>query len=95
MPQPGGAPGYIEVPLLDSAGNVYGSGTSGGSGNAGVVFELTPSGGGWNFITLHDFSGPDGDEPGGNLAFDAQGNLYGCTEYGGRYGEGVVWQIMP
>ncbi len=95
MPQPGGAPGYIEVPLLDSAGNVYGSGTSGGSGNAGVVFELTPSGGDWNFITLHDFSGPDGDEPGGNLAFDAQGNLYGCTEYGGRYGEGVVWQIMP
>jgi uncharacterized repeat protein (TIGR03803 family) len=95
MPQLGGAPGYIAVPLLDSAGNVYGSGTSGGSGGAGVVFELTPSGGGWNFITLHDFNGPDGDEPGGNLAFDAQGNLYGCTEYGGRSGEGVVWQIMP
>ncbi len=95
MPQPGGAPGYITVPILDSAGNVYGSGTSGGSGEAGEVFELTPSGGSWNFITLHAFSGPDGDEPGGDFAFDAQGNLYGCAEYGGRFSEGVVWQIAP
>ncbi len=95
QPQPGGAPGYIAVPLLDGAGNIYGSGTSGGSGNAGVVFELTPSGGSWNFISLHDFSGPDGDEPGGSLALDAAGNLYGCAEYGGLYGEGVVWQITP
>ena len=95
MPQPGGAPGGITVPIVDRAGNVYGSGTSGGSGNAGVVFELTPSDGSWNFVTLHDFSGPDGDEPGGDFAFDSQGNLYGCAENGGRYGDGVVWQITP
>jgi uncharacterized repeat protein (TIGR03803 family) len=95
MPQPGGAPGYISVPVLDSAGNLYGSGTSGGSGNAGVAFELTPSDGTWNFVTLHDFSGPDGDEPGGNVILDPQGNVYGCAEYGGGAGEGVVWQIMP
>ncbi len=95
MPQPGGAPGYISVPAVDSAGNLYGSGTSGGSGEAGVAFELTPSGGTWNFVTLHAFSGPDGDEPGGNVILDPQGNVYGCAEYGGRFGEGVVWQIMP
>jgi len=93
MPQPGGAPGGVTVPIVDRAGNVYGSGTSGGSGNAGVVFELTNSDGSWNFVTLHDFSGPDGDEPGGDFAFDSQGNLYGCATYGGSFGEGVVWQI--
>ncbi len=95
MPQPGGAPGFISVPAVDSAGNLYGSGTSGGSGNAGVAFELTPSGGTWSFVTLHDFSGPDGDEPGGNVILDSQGNVYGCAENGGKFGEGVVWQIMP
>lgn len=94
-PQPGGAPGYITVPVVDNAGNLYGSGTSGGSGEAGVIFELTPAQGSWNFIPLHDFSGPDGDEPGGGLALDAQGNLYGTVEYGGTGGDGVVWEVTP
>jgi uncharacterized repeat protein (TIGR03803 family) len=29
------------IPVLDSAGNLYGTAASGGSGNAGVVFEVT------------------------------------------------------
>jgi len=94
QPQQGGAPGVITVPILDSAGNVYGTGTSGGTG-IGIVFELTPSGGSWNFTTLHDFNGPDGLEPGGNLVFDAEGNLYGCAENGGTGSFGVVWEITP
>src|SRR5271166_5141925 len=32
---------------LDSAGNLYGTAQSGGTGNVGAVFELTPSGGSW------------------------------------------------
>jgi uncharacterized repeat protein (TIGR03803 family) len=95
QPQPGGAPGFITVPILDSAGNVYGSGTSGGMHEAGVIFKLTPSTGSWNFTSLHDLTGRDGYEPGGGLAFDAQGNLYGCAENGGAGNFGVVWKITP
>jgi uncharacterized repeat protein (TIGR03803 family) len=33
--------------IFDSAGNLYGTTSSGGSGNGGTVFELSPSGGSW------------------------------------------------
>ena len=84
------------VPALHSAGNLYGSGTSGGTGGWGVAFKLTPSDGTWDFTSLHGFSGGnDGAEPGGNVVLDSQGNLYGCAESGGLYSEGIVWQITP
>ena len=45
----GGADGaYPEgTPIFDSAGNLYGTAASGGTGNNGVVFKLTHSGSGW------------------------------------------------
>jgi len=94
-PQTGGAPGFITTPLLDAAGNVYGTGGSGGTDGAGIIFRLSPSGGGWDFAVVHNFTGQDGDEPGGTLASDAQGNIYGATENGGAYSFGVVWQLVP
>jgi hypothetical protein len=52
-----------------------------GSGN---VFRLTPSGGSWTYTSLYDFSGGnDGAVPICNVIFDADGNLYGTTYYGG------------
>ena len=30
-----------------------------------------------------------------NLVFDANGNLYGTTLFGGTYGSGVVFEITP
>ena len=52
---------------------------------AGAVFELTPTRSGeWGFKTLYSFKGaPDGVFPYGALLFDAAGNLYGTTYYGG------------
>jgi uncharacterized repeat protein (TIGR03803 family) len=40
----GGADGWIPTGSLteDSAGNIYGTSTVGGSGNSGVVFKITP-----------------------------------------------------
>ncbi|MGB8768039.1 MAG: choice-of-anchor tandem repeat GloVer-containing protein [Candidatus Korobacteraceae bacterium] len=35
-----------------------------------------------------------GGEPQGNLTLDQAGNLYG-TAFGGRYGNGVVFQLAP
>ncbi len=87
--------------IMDAQGNLYGTTTYGGIANgyngAGVVFELDPAG---NEIVLHAFSGDaQGAYPWSGVILDAQGNLYGTTEFGGIgygfAGAGVVFKIMP
>ncbi len=69
--------------ILDSAGNLYGTTTSGGTFNFGTVFEVDTAG---KEMVLYSFHGyPDGASPFGGLARDDQGNLYGTTFYGGSY----------
>ncbi len=81
--------------VRDSAGNLYGTALGLGQYNCGIVFELTPSTGGYTYTLLHEFTcETDGADPTGDLVLDAQGNLYG-TAGGGAYGWGVVWQITP
>jgi uncharacterized repeat protein (TIGR03803 family) len=73
--------------VMDSEGNLYGSTGRNDSHDCyyqnvgcGMVYELTPDGGGWTFSTLYDFSASgDGSYPVG-VIFDSQGNLYGTTE---------------
>ena len=43
--------------VMDAAGNLYGTTTGTGTSSAGVVFKLTPSGDGWIYTSLHDFTG--------------------------------------
>ncbi len=66
-------------------GNLYGAG--GGPNTRGFIFRLTPpSPGGdtWQYAVLYTLqSSDDGSAIQGNLAFDAEGNLYGATELGG------------
>lgn len=82
--------------LLDSAGNVYGTTSGGGSSGAGTVFKLTPSGNGWTEQTLHSFTfGSDGARPRSSLIMDRAGNLYGTTLLGGASGNGVVFKLHP
>jgi uncharacterized repeat protein (TIGR03803 family) len=65
------------------------------------VFKLTPYSGGYTYTSLHDFTGErDGSSPYSSLIFDASGNLYGATAYGGSGvacsgGCGVVFEITP
>src|SRR5271169_2450546 len=49
------------------------------------------------YKTLHTFkqTGVGGDLPLGGLTFDAAGNLYGTTEYGGAHGYGTVFELTP
>jgi len=79
---------------LDSAGNLYSDGY-GGSNGGGTIFELSPSSGSWNLTVLWDLTEQQGLYPGNRPIFDAQGNLYGTTEYGGRGNDGNVWQLTP
>jgi len=77
--------------ISDSAGNLY------GTTNSGVVYELSPSGGGgWNETILHTFAGsPDGQDPAGALVMDTARNLYGSTFKGGTYGKGILYELSP
>jgi uncharacterized repeat protein (TIGR03803 family) len=87
--------------LIDGAGNLYGTTIATGIHNAGTVFKLTPSGGGWTYTLLHEFTGgSDGSWPVDGLTMDARGNLYGTASGGGAssncyQGCGVVFEITP
>jgi uncharacterized repeat protein (TIGR03803 family) len=90
--------------VLDTAGNLYGTtslGGSAGEGGDGTVFELTSGGNGrWTEKVLHSFSGTDGIYPAAGLIFDTAGNLYGTTKLGGagsacQGGCGVVFELSP
>jgi len=91
---------------MDSAGNLYGTTQQEGAYNQGTVFKLTPSGGGWTYTDLHDFTGgSDGATPEGSLLVDSSGNVYGTTYAGGQTGArcdsavsyqcGVLFEITP
>ncbi len=82
--------------LLDSAGDLFGTTSTGGSFGHGVVFELDASG---NYLVLHNFNGTDGSVPEGALIQDPAGDLFGTTLEGGNNGCnrgcGVVFELTP
>lgn len=80
--------------VFDASGNLYGTTVDGGTGNLGTVFELSPSGNGWEETVLHSFSGQDdGSEAYGTLLIDGAGHLLGTTLHGGAAGDGTVFAI--
>jgi uncharacterized repeat protein (TIGR03803 family) len=91
--------------ILDGAGNLYGTTTSGGPNSCyfnigcGVVFRLSPQG---TETILYTFTGQgDGGVPLAGLIRDARGNLYGTASQGGQVetlcgvGCGVVFKLNP
>ena len=84
------------TPVLDQAGNVYGTTFKGGAYNAGTVYMLTlGKTGTWTSKILHAFgSGQDGAYSFGRIVFDAAGNIYGTTLYGGQFGAGTVFELV-
>jgi uncharacterized repeat protein (TIGR03803 family) len=80
--------------ILDSAGNLYGTGYQGGSHNCGGVFQLTPQ---WTENVLAKFKPKlkQGCGPYASLVFDASGNLYGTAQQGGTYGGGTAFELSP
>jgi len=81
---------------MDAAGNLYGTTIADGAFGHGAVFKLTPSGGGWTYTSLHDFTGgSDGEYPVSSVIFDSNGNLYGTAAGGGSGARGVIWEITP
>lgn len=90
----GGAP-YSGL-IADDSGNLYGTASACQSGCWGTVFELSPSGSGYDFKTLYSFAGgSDGGQPTAGLLMDKQGNLLGAAESAGRNGGGVIFELTP
>ena len=81
--------------IFDKVGNLYGTTLSGGTGDVGTVYQLTPSGSGWIESILVNFP-DDGAAPFGGLIFDQAGNLFGATIAGG-FGRpcGSVYELTP
>ncbi len=94
--------------IFGPSGTLYGTTALGGPDGTGVVFNLrlparvmgsvfTP----WTETVLYAFGNVnDGNYPGGDLLFDAAGNIYGTTQSGGYECEdtvycGVVYELMP
>ena len=90
-----GAEGPFASLAMDGAGNLYGMTFADGTTQAGNIFELSPSSGGWMFTDLHDFSFNSEYFPEGGVTLDRNGDLFGMTSQGGAYGHGVVWEITP
>jgi uncharacterized repeat protein (TIGR03803 family) len=78
--------------LMDRAGNLFGSASTGGKAGNGTVFEITKSG---SFKLLYSFTGgSDGKNPNGQLVRDSDGNIFGTTQSGpGEFVLGTVFQL--
>jgi uncharacterized repeat protein (TIGR03803 family) len=105
--------GPLAALTFDEAGNLYGTTQAGGSatgcrGGCGVVFELSPSAGGWSETVLHTFQpgstgwgDANGGQPQSDVYLDASGNIYATTFSGGtttacsNEGCGVVFKLTP
>jgi len=78
---------------IDSAGNLYGSASGGGSptDNNGVIFELSPDkNGNWSETRTYHFTGaPDGAHPESGVVLDAAGNVLGAAHSGGLGDDGI------
>jgi len=72
------------TPVLDSAGNIYGTTFEGGATRGmGTVWKLTPSPSGeYAQNILHNFIWSYGSNPRAGVVLDSSGNIYSTTAYG-------------
>jgi uncharacterized repeat protein (TIGR03803 family) len=84
---------------LDSSGNLFGTTMWGGTVNSsctsgcGIVFELTPTSGGWTESIINSFQGgSQGWSPVTGVTLQAE-NLFGTVPNGGPYSGGLSYQI--
>lgn len=80
--------------IVDKSGNLFGTTFDGGMNGGGIVYELSPTRGGWTFTTLYSFTGSYGG-PYNKLTLDSKGNIYSFTNGDGANGLGSVFKLAP
>jgi uncharacterized repeat protein (TIGR03803 family) len=89
-----GAVPYAGV-SLDSAGDVLGTTSAGGTGGYGTIFELSKQHS-WAETIVYNFQNQnDGGVPYAGLIADGLGNLYGAATEGGSQGGGSIFELTP
>ena len=83
--------------VLGSGGVLYGTTATGGSGNCGTIYSLSPAAyGAWNYEVL--YSAPATPQPcpsPSGLAVGQNGVLYSLAAAGGANGAGQVFSLTP
>ncbi len=78
-------------------GALYGATQYGGAHQLGTIYKVVPnSHGTWTQSVIYSFTDVnDGAGPICSLAFDAKGNIYGTTAFGGSSNNGTVFELSP
>jgi hypothetical protein len=81
--------------MLSSSGTIYATTHCDGDYNAGTVYQLVPGAGGtWTYTLLYTFTGgTDGLYSFSNVVLFGN-RLFGTTNQGGTYGDGVVFYVV-
>jgi uncharacterized repeat protein (TIGR03803 family) len=86
--------GFSGSVLVD--GNLYVPARTGGSANAGTIYQLTFGAGGWRSGVIYTFlGGTDGSLPTAGLTVRQTGHLFGTTEGGGAFSSGTLFELTP
>jgi uncharacterized repeat protein (TIGR03803 family) len=74
-------------------GMLYGTTTSGGTANGGVVFKLNRDGSGYRVLYSFGTGGNDGLSLQAGISIGSDGMLYGATRTGGLFGAGTLFKL--
>jgi len=95
----GGADGSYPTAgvTFDQQGRIYGTASSDGRYDSGVVFRLVREGEGWVLTPIYSFNfhDHDGTIPYSRVVFGPDGLLYGTTNVGGGADFGTVYSLRP
>lgn len=97
FPSDGAHPAHGDL-IWDRQGNIYGTTTTGGTNELGVVYEMmppVPPSKTWTEQVIWNFTGPDGENPQSGVVFDGNRNLLGTAQQGGANGFGTVYKLTP
>lgn len=86
-------PENVTTLMMAANGKLYGTTSTGGSQNEGMIFSFDPATN--TFVKLFDFDRAWGAGPRSALMQARNGKLYGTTQFGGSNNEGVLYSFDP